>query len=219
MLEAAEVVKAVGAWVVVFRQGAAGAAEHARGLMRAVNEVVERAHGGEGVWDGVLLAVGLGGMGQEGGEEDWEDACLDLGFEYVNCSGIGRRQGRSESGQREGLERIREALEANEWEAVDEDELDALGIDEVGFGASGESTGGSDTGFGIEEAQMEQEFAGLKMAMEKDNGGVGTEDDEAFQVDEMERMMGKMMAVRGMTRYVRCYIDSLRTSYSLQFQI
>ena len=212
--EAAQVVKAVGAWIIVLRKGHKSIAndvklkprEHAKCLMETVKEVVERAHVGDNVWDGILLVVEMPcapftgdaeearmaneveeetqlELGEDIEDEEWEDTCLDLGFEYVACPYVRNGQARSSSGGGEGITRIREALEANDWESVDEEDI------EIGCPES--------TGFDLEQAQMEQEFAGLKMAMSGGHPANDAESDQEFQVDEMERIMGKMVTVRG----------------------
>lgn len=93
------------------------------------------------------------------------------------------------------MARIREALEANEWagdESADLDGLDAPLDDEA------DAWGG----FEVVEAEMEREFVNMKTAL---NGGNEVQDalggrsvqDEEEQVQELERMMVKLQAVRG----------------------
>lgn len=165
--DAVDVVRAVGAWVVVF---GAGTRDEGKALMRSVQKVLEQVYNGG--WYGVCIAVG---MGMESMGEDWEEECWGLGFEYVDGDVEGGE--RDEMRELKGIARLREALEANEWEG--EDELE---------------TGDEGDGFGLETAQMEGEFAGLKMALLEDEG---EEEDEAEQVQELERMMMKMSAVKG----------------------
>ncbi|KAI9671404.1 MAG: small nuclear ribonucleoprotein Sm D3 [Alyxoria varia] len=148
--------------------------------------------------------------------EEWEDSCFDLGFEYVDGS-MGRDSGTNEFGERQGTARILEALEANEWEAPlgpgDENDLDdliemgefATSVDQdiptkEGQSKKGNDTRAGDEGFNIEASQMGGEFASLKSAVRGVN--VGQEEDaidkEAMEVEELEKMMLKMTAVRGM---------------------
>lgn len=94
-----------------------------------------------------------------------------------------------------GVARIKEALEANDWAADDLDADASEGLDdEEAF---------ADT-FAAEGAEMGREFMGLKTAI---NGGDSAtdslaEDDEALQVEEMERMMSRLHFIKGMSRAV-----------------
>lgn len=172
----------------------------AREMMEAVRAVVE-----EG-WDGASVCVGMGGAqdededeGRHGGEvdwEEWEDDCFDMGFEYVDGEG-GAVEVRDRNGERRGVARLREVLETNEWEGVDGD--DEAGLEDAVGESMHDSGDGEDVGFTLERVQMEREFAGLKMGLREGEVDVDGDGNEARQVEEMERMMGKMMAVRGMS--------------------
>lgn len=275
--EAREVVRAVGAWIVVFRAGSEtltpfpltqddkgdvsaetgdigsiGGREgpwtktQAADAMRAIRSIIEHAYaedGGYEAWDGTFLVVGMprGGYAgsaevrstrdileeeekREEGDEEWEDLCWDLGFEFVDCSGIDvRRRGQSEDGvgsgveekdggvrEKKGVERVREALEANDWsggggdeegDALDEfDEFESAGKGH--FGGAGYE---EDVGFSMERSQMEREFMGLKLAMggrstvdgEEDEEEADDEAEQAMQVEELETMMRNMIAAKG----------------------
>lgn len=174
--------------------------------MQAVRNAIEAAHGGPGVWDGVCLVVGMPatgsarrdattekGVADVDAHEEWEDACWDLAFEYVDGRIAGDAPGeRNPAGERMGIARAREALEACEWDAVaDDDDVDG---EEDAFGLLGDS-GEETAGFGLERAQMEREFAGLKMAMMGD--GLEDENEGEEGVEELERMMGRLQAVKG----------------------
>ena len=96
-----------------------------------------------------------------------------------------------------GLERLKEALEANDWEGGDHigEDITLEDLDEDDDGAEGS------IGFGIDPDEMEEEMAGMKKAINA--GGLGLEEvdeDEADQDQEVEKlqaMMLKMQAVRG----------------------
>ena len=265
--EAKEVVEAVGAWILVFRRGSRFAGtrkdsveapkdqwekqmsderRHASDLMQAVKQVIEYAHGRDGIWDGTCLVVGMPGNSwdesqsassdaqqqssngddgrkvaremssvdivdadhaKEDADEGWEVSCFELGFEYVHVdSTFGSNSAStktpkprpgSESGPT-GVARIREALETTDWEAGPEDEEDDgpllandLNLDE-------------DPAFGLERDHMKQEFMGLKMSKnsEDDTNDAETEPDEVLQVDELERMMVRLNAVKDMTAHL-----------------
>ena len=95
-----------------------------------------------------------------------------------------------------GLERIKEALQTNDWHGNDEGEdVDLEGLDESDDEAEGS------IGFDIDKEEMAEEMAGMKQAiyggtlsLEK---GDENEDDQDQEVEKMQEMMLKMQAVRG----------------------
>jgi hypothetical protein len=196
--EAGEVVRAVGAWVYVFRLG--GAEGEVEKTMKALQEVLET-HAGYGA-ESVLLAVGMPSGRAPGAatalakekREEWDDVAMQYGFEFVEFGA----QGVNEFGEKQGVERVREALEANEWAdeegGGDEDDLGLEDGDEDDFG---------DFGFGREEAEMTAELFGLKASLlgdeEGDEDGYGDalgDKEQKNQVDDLDKMMSKLMAVR-----------------------
>ncbi|OJD31200.1 alpha and gamma adaptin binding protein p34 protein [Diplodia corticola] len=210
--EAREVVAAVGAWVYVFRKPPADAGremetERDRVLqtMRGIREVVEK---GAGMgWDGVCLAVGVrgragglvgtsevvvAGVEEEGegkwGAEEWEDAARERGFEYVDAEA----EGRNEFGEVQGMARVREALEANEWEG--DDGAGLSDFEEL----EGEGSGDEDWNktFAAEEAEMGLELLGLKTELNGGDGDDADGEDQAAQVEELERMMSKLSGIK-----------------------
>lgn len=201
-------VAAVGAWVYVFRKPVDKAArEEVVRTMEAVQEVVEKGVGW--AWEGVCLAVGVGAGGvvatteHDGdgawGLEEWEDAAREWGFEYVDAEAV-VEGGRNEFGERVGMGRVREALEANEWEGGDE------GV-EGSEGEEGEEDWSKT--FAAEEAEMGMELLGLKTAVnggEEASGDAG--EDEGAQVEELERMMSKLSGIKG------SYTDVLLVPFS-----
>lgn len=144
--------------------------------MKAVSEVVERACGM--MWDGTRLAVDLTPSNKDKFTVVAEELCLDLGFEYIHMDATGK----NEYGEKLGLERAKEALEANEWSAStigDED-------DEEGIG-----------GIDDEQAQMNAELWGLKASL-LDPDNEGDEDEgSALQLVSVEQMMSQLMAIKG----------------------
>ena len=144
--------------------------------MKAVSEVVERACGM--MWDGTRLAVDLTPSSKDRATAVAEELCLDLGFEYIHMDATGK----NEYGEKLGLERAKEALEANEWSAssLEDDDEDGIG------------------GMDDEQAQMNAELWGLKASL-LDPDNEGDEDEgSALQIEGMEQMMSQLMAVRGM---------------------
>ncbi|KAI9777852.1 MAG: hypothetical protein M1839_008529 [Geoglossum umbratile] len=194
--DAADVLRALGAFVYVFRKPVdADALAVIKEGLGAVGTVVREGYGGGGggLWDGVCLAVGTRQSEKPGldvGAEEWDEVCRAVGFEYVDAEA----RGRNEFGEPTGLERIKEALEANDWAAADDDTL--LPEDEA------------ESGFGAEAAELEREMVGLKMAIygggeeegeeeeEEEDGGAGGQE---FQVEQLEAVMLRMQAVRDMS--------------------
>jgi hypothetical protein len=166
-------------------------AKHAtKESIRAIADVIKRACGYS--WDGTCLAVGM----PQGitphlllDDEEWEEFCRELGFEYVDTT----TKGKNEFGEPTGIDRVREALETTEWDGADDDIGDILGEDDLeNIGEVGNGEWGA---FSMEEAEMNMELLGMKTAV---NGGSATdEEDEAVQVEELERMMGKLQAIKG----------------------
>lgn len=228
--EAKEVLDALGGVVVVFALAEGGGAKaRAKELVAHVGRVVREGLGGW-EWDGVLLAIGVGtgrkheAVGSEDEEvviDEWEDVCAEWGLEFVHVhDGDGNSDGdgsgdRNEFGERMGIPRALEALQANDWSAAgrvgdgaedddgDDDEFGPLKT--AGEDEEGESNAEFDPesmGFGFDRA----DFVGLRKAIwaagRTDGGGEGDGDgdgdeeigDEDVQV--MERMMVKLQAVR-----------------------
>ncbi|GAB7357890.1 hypothetical protein MBLNU230_g0059t1 [Neophaeotheca triangularis] len=198
--EAKEVVEAVGAWVYCFRQSSDGRiTQEVENALRAIMLVREE-HAGYAE-DAALLAVAVPGAKDtskltEEVAADCEDACLQYGFEYVDLAA----EGKNEFGEKVGLERLREALEANEWTAGS----GADDLDDLTDPLEGKELGGIGT-FGHEEAEMTAELFGMKAALIGGDDEPEPEPDaELFEpalrqkdeVDDLDRMMGKLLAVK-----------------------
>ncbi|RDW94703.1 hypothetical protein BP5796_00466 [Coleophoma crateriformis] len=195
--EAREVLTALGAFIVCFRKPVdEESLKEVKTLLASVGEVIKEGCGFS--WDGVCLAVALPQSSApclEMSFEDWDALCQDLGFEFVDFEATGR----NEFSEPVGLERLKEALEANEWEGEDElggevnfDEFDGADSDEEII-----------SGFGIEAAEMEMEMAGMKQAIygkglddNEPKEGEGEEGDQDDEVEKLQAMMQKMQAVR-----------------------
>jgi hypothetical protein len=93
-----------------------------------------------------------------------------------------------------GIERLREALETNDWESNELGE--ELSLEDLEDG--GEEGEGS-IGFGIEAAEMEMEMFGMKQAIYGGNNGEEMDDEEGQdeEVEQLQAMMLRMQAVRG----------------------
>ena len=214
--DARDVVKAVGAWIVVFRKTAAQWTR-ARELMEAVVSAIEIGYGGEGIWSGTLLCVGMPAKRGEdempkieeaagSGYEEFEDVCDDLGFEFVD-GGIKGQEGkvRDAAGELRGTARLMEALESNEWDNVDDLEEEGLDFleDVRGEGVHAGPEKDETLGFKRERSQMEKEFADLQLTLAGAEEEEGVEEDgEEDQAEALERMMLKMTAAREMSAHL-----------------
>jgi hypothetical protein len=206
--EAKEVVSALGAWIFCFKKPLdekelvrrrsspwnTGIIDTAKDItkqsIRAIAQVIKKACGYS--WDGTCLAIGM----SQGitphlqlEDEEWEEFCRELGFEYVDAT----TKGKNEFGEPTGIDRVREALETTEWDGADDDFGDILGEDDLdNLGEDGNGEWGA---FSMEEAEMNMELLGMKTAV--NGGSAANEDDEAVQVEELERMMSKLQAIKG----------------------
>ncbi len=147
-------------------------------------------------WDGVCLAVAMPQSTTpylEKSDEEWEELCQEYGFEYVDFE----RKGRNEFSEPLGVERLKEALETNDWEGLGELD-DALGLDEFDDGVTSDDEGS--IGFGISKAEVEADMKGMKQAiysggLHGNEDGENAEDDD--EVEKLQSMIQKMQAVKG----------------------
>lgn len=190
--EAKEVIEAVGAWIYIFRSPITSKdLTQIKTSIEAIKNVIDDATGGYG--DVTCLAVGTRQSVTTNlkleGDEEWDDFVLSKGFEYIDAGA----HGKNEYGEPVGIERLREALETTDWEGDGGDTAD-LDFGEDDFedeDAFGDEMGLD--GLAGEEAEMNAEFSSMKMALVAGGGGEG---DEQVQVDEMGRMMGRLMAIK-----------------------
>ncbi|CEJ92840.1 hypothetical protein VHEMI08469 [[Torrubiella] hemipterigena] len=118
--EATEVLSVLGGIILVFATPEKGQEDKVRDLIQHVGQVVHQGLGGW-EWDGVKLAVGVG----EGEGDEWDELCAGAGIEYVQIGGS-RGAALQEFGEKSGVPRIIEALEANDWAQPDEPMLSEL---------------------------------------------------------------------------------------------
>lgn len=182
--EAREVVTVLGGWIYCFKKPVTSHDLDAiKDTMQAIADVIEQAVGYAG--DAVCLAVAMPASNVpylDKPAEEWEELCMEHGFEYIDSEA----QGKNEFGEAVGVQRIREALEAGEWEGGDLD-FDA---DVDGFEGS----------FAAEEAEMNMELFGVKDALHADGAEELGERSELGDkdVEELEVLMKKMVAIKGM---------------------
>ncbi|KAH6691427.1 alpha and gamma adaptin binding protein p34 [Plectosphaerella plurivora] len=201
--EAREVLGVLGGVAVVFPM--AGNDDAAKALVREAGRVVREGLGGWG-WDGVGLGIGVG-EGSADAADAWEGLCGESGLEFVHVRGGERDEGRNEFGEKMGVARVLESLEANDWAQLDEDYLSDDGND----GETGHGDGELDPEsleFGFDRA----DFEGLKKAiwgMEETTAGESSADDKKKaeeeevlgeeEVEKLEVMMRKLQAVRDLS--------------------
>lgn len=94
-----------------------------------------------------------------------------------------------------GLDRLKEALEANEWEGGDDggEDIDLGDLEDDG-------DDNKSVGFGIEAAEMEMEMFGMKQAINGESiekTGADEDDENEDGVEQLEALMLRMQAVKG----------------------
>ncbi|KAI4261414.1 MAG: hypothetical protein L6R42_003390 [Xanthoria sp. 1 TBL-2021] len=202
--EAREVIQSLGAWVVVVRKPPSGQLDgredggsmnDIRNTLTAIHKVIT--HHQETASDRyttvdsepLLLVVGMPQTLRpllEMSNDEWEDLGLDCGgWQWIDSEA----KGKNEFGEKLGLERLQEALEANEWDGND---LSEDGIDlekELGL-QDHENT--FDDDFGLERDDVvgfREAILGQDALEEEDTEGDA-------QVEELESMMLKMQAIK-----------------------
>jgi hypothetical protein len=168
----------LGAWIFCFRKPVKEADLDAiRASLQGIADVIERACGYSS--DAVCLAVATSQSMTphlDKSSEEWEELCMKYGFEYVDSEA----KGKNEFGEEMGVNRIEDALKANDWEGGDGDDF---GFEDEEFGE----------GLDAEEAEMGMELFGMKAAV----NGIEEEEKEEAQVEELEGMMRRMVAIKG----------------------
>ena len=99
-----------------------------------------------------------------------------------------------------GMERLKEALEANDWEGND-DLGESIDLD----GLENESDDAGSIGFGLDaadKAEMEKEMRGMKQAIYGGGNDGGEEEPNDQDVEDLQALMLKMQAVRGKLLYI-----------------
>ncbi|KAJ6779740.1 hypothetical protein PWT90_02083 [Aphanocladium album] len=194
--EASEVLTVLGGLVLVFSiPSAAADAEATRQLINHVGKVVHDGLGGW-EWDGVKLAVGVGSSSGSGDDDadidEWDELCAEAGLEFVQVGGDDNKL--QQFGEKSGIPRVKEALEANEWDlgsADDEEDVEDGGKQETDLDPE-------NLDFGLGQVDLETLkkaiFAGDQDSHHdkgKNDQDIGDED-----VAKVEAMMRKLQAAR-----------------------
>ncbi|GAP93085.2 putative alpha and gamma adaptin binding protein p34 [Rosellinia necatrix] len=119
--EAKEVLEVLGGIIIVFAlpvRADSDEGKSALDLVQQVGKVVKEGLGGW-EWDGVRLCLGVGEIDDV---DAWEDCCAESGLEFVQIRNQSTPS-RNEFGEKTGIPRALEALEANDWENVSAEDL------------------------------------------------------------------------------------------------
>ncbi|KAI4173961.1 MAG: hypothetical protein LQ343_002729 [Gyalolechia ehrenbergii] len=200
--EAGEVIQSIGAWVVVIRkpssaqgEGEGETIETIRSTLSTIHGVLshhrEISNGYTAVDNDPLLSVV--GMPQplrpllNMKNEEWEDLSLDCGgWEWIDSEA----KGKNEFGENVGFERLKETLEANEWDGGDVDAENNINVFETELGLR-------DGSFASEGIEVETDAPGMHEAIldHQEDGGIENHGGN-IQVEELESMMLKMQAIK-----------------------
>ncbi|KAK4239362.1 alpha and gamma adaptin binding protein p34-domain-containing protein [Achaetomium macrosporum] len=203
-----------------------GKREQVRELITHVGKVVREGLGGW-EWDGLAVGVGVssnsnGGAVVEEEEagflDEWEDLCAECGLEFVHVSRAGLvgkapdDEKRNEFGERTGMARVMEALQANDWSGgglegggdgkeEEEDHEGEGGRDGKGRRRGEKEGDEADLDFDPESLDFgfdREDFVGLRKAIwgGAEDGDGEDEDVGEEDVQKLERMMLKLQAVR-----------------------
>ncbi|KAK4193052.1 alpha and gamma adaptin binding protein p34-domain-containing protein [Podospora australis] len=226
--EAKEVLSVLGGVVVVFNVSSSSPASssNTKELLKHVGRVVKEGLGGW-EWDGVGIAVGVGAASAAHEDEldEWEDLCVEAGLEFVHLPTTAtatkkNEDKRNEYGERMGIARVLEALQANDWSGGDVgDEEDEESEDEGAIKKTRDlGRAFEDDEFDFDPESLDfgfdkADFEGLKKAIWGGGDETGGEEgsssdnkkaDEEENMDDsdiqtLERMMLKLQAVRDMS--------------------
>ncbi|KAI0411227.1 hypothetical protein F5X98DRAFT_62052 [Xylaria grammica] len=122
-VEAKEVLEVLGGVMVVFAlpvHAHSDEGKSAQDLIKQVGKVVKDGLGGW-EWDGVGLCLGVGEIDDV---DVWEDCCAESGLEFVQVRSQSTPS-RNEFGEKTGIPRALEALEANDWANASADDFDS----------------------------------------------------------------------------------------------
>ncbi|KAI4279316.1 MAG: hypothetical protein LQ337_000347 [Flavoplaca oasis] len=204
--EAGEVVKSIGAWVVVVRKPASkkpdggeagGSLDNIRNTLSAIHKVITHHQGISSDRyttvdnEPLLLLIGMPQPLRpllDMSNEQWEDLGLDCGgWQWIDSEA----KGKNEFGENVGLERLKEALEANEWDGAG-----GLGADDLDLEEELGLREHEDT---EDDIELERDgVVGLHKAILEGHASEEEDTEGDAQVEELESMMLKMQAIKGL---------------------
>lgn len=136
-------------------------------------------------------------------DEEWEDRFRDCGgWEWINSEA----QGKNTFGEKVGMERLQEVLEANEWDGgvenlEDDGTLEDLGLEE------GDDYGNLD---GIDKGKDNFEIREA-MLTGGDGGETAEGESQDVQLEDLEHLVVKMQAIKGFWLSIRYDLDPYAT--------
>ncbi|KAL8944700.1 MAG: hypothetical protein Q9216_000268 [Gyalolechia sp. 2 TL-2023] len=208
--EAREVIQSIGAWVVVIRKPSSAqgevdgeTTETIRSTLSTVHSILAHHRETPDEYTAVdsnplLLVVGMSQPLRpllSMTDHEWEDLCLDCGnWEWIDSEA----KGKNEFGEHVGSERLKEALEANEWDGGDIDVGNNIDVLETELGLRDGSSLSERLSEGLSEGiEVETDVPEMHEAILKHYEASGNEDPGGdVQVEELERMMLKMQAIK-----------------------
>ncbi|KAG6060762.1 hypothetical protein E4U17_003456 [Claviceps sp. LM77 group G4] len=216
--EAGEVLAVLGGVVLVFAlpepssspttsKSPAASVELLTELIGQIGRVVNEGLGGW-EWDGVRLAVGVGGADVD--TEEWDELCAEAGMEFVRLGGS--QPVKNEFGEKTGIARVKEALESNDWDLADAENVSDFGDFEGGSEDKKDHLDPDSLDFGFDPTDIENLKKAIFEADGQVDGGVEgdaapqkdgtfgesekTEKEKSDEMTKMEDMMRKLQAVR-----------------------
>ncbi|KAI5819052.1 hypothetical protein BZA77DRAFT_305591 [Pyronema omphalodes] len=160
---AREILEVLGSIIITFRQPSISVIESIGKIVKSIGRD----------WDGVLLAISLTKP-----SEEIEDLCQRHGFEVIDF----QAKGKNEYGETQGMVRVREALEANDWVGGD-GELQGLSDDEEE----------DRDGVMLVGEEMQREMLGLRQAIAADDTD---EVEDEKEVEKLEEVMQRLVMLR-----------------------
>ncbi|OAA53857.1 alpha-/gamma-adaptin-binding protein p34 [Cordyceps fumosorosea ARSEF 2679] len=198
--EASEVLGVLGGLLLVFSiPDGTTQTESTRQLIQNVGKVVHDGLGGW-EWDGVKLAVGVGSALDV---DDWDELCAEAGLEFVQVGGGDDSDKLQQFGEKAGIPRVKEALEANEWDLgsadephPDEEHATADGKQAADGAAALEDLENMDFGLGQTDLDVLKRALFTHQDSEQDGPDKSEQDVNDQDVAKVEAMMRRLQAAR-----------------------
>ncbi|RKF74281.1 Uncharacterized protein C19A8.11c [Golovinomyces cichoracearum] len=190
--EAREVLQSIGAIIFCFKKPMVQTdLDEIKICLNCMGKVVKEGCGL--MWDGVCFSVAMPQTltpSLDISLDNWEDMCQEFGFEFIDLG----MKGRNQFSELTGLDRLKEALEANDWESnyqlggeLDLDELEEYGDEKTA------------SGFQVETAEMGKEMQEMLKQIREDQENIETPINHENEVEKLQDMIVKMQAVRDMS--------------------
>ncbi|POS86850.1 hypothetical protein EPUL_001767 [Erysiphe pulchra] len=199
--EAREVLQSLGAFIVCFKKPVNKAdLEEIENLLYCMAQVVKQTS--SLLWSGICLAVAMPQTltpHLEKNFEDWEFLCRKFGFEFIDFE----MKGQNQYSELMGLDRMKEALEANDWESnyelrdykSDTEEMDYVNDDD-----NDDDDDGTSSGFKVEAVQIEEEMQEMSNEMRQNNNFLEeepvTSSNYEEDVEKLEAIVSKLQLIR-----------------------